>query len=478
DLPLPRIADWLLDELMHVGLQLTHVAFMVSLFFSHFGLILVPLALLAFYWRPSWFVRREEEKRFATAPWLYSFLCGGLTLGQVGMDLNPWVALGCAGSAALAVVRWHRAVTAAVVVAAFVAGWAALSPTDADAAAIVMWSGILALLALLHHRWMVGRDVFLVGAVLSVIVQLAAASFPLYWPSHGGALLGDGMAYGFCENVSRGRLYAAVSGSASDRFRTGHILEYDSARLTQLRDLKFFDEEFSGRFVQLLCLPDTIQVAMAQTWISGRPQDENVMEFRIDDPRDVKRSLWGEGMGQQLLWDDKRDAVFYASEWNNEIFRLDRRTGEVNRSVSAGAIPEQPQWLYRKVTGSFGIAPMPHHGRDSMFVARWLTGSTVYEIDLETLTLRRQLEPRSGCIGALAVDEQYDRLFTASLWGVDVIDLRTGRVERRMRTGTGPRTPVIDTQNGLVYVPTTADGRLRAFDRETLRPAGILPLGG
>jgi len=300
----------------------------------------------------------------------------------------------------------------------------------------------------------------------------------MYRPNHGGVLLGNGMAYSFCEDVSRGRLYAAVSGFGSDRFRTGHIIEYDSARLRQLRDLKFFDEEFSGRFVQLLCLPDTIQVAMAQTWISGRPQDENVMEFRIDDPRDVKRSLWVEGMGQSLFWDDKRDAVFYSSEWNNAIFRLDRRTGDVNRSVSAGAIPEQPQWLYRKVTGSFGIAPMPHHGRDSMFVARWLTGSTVYEIDLETLTLRRQLEPRSGCIGALAVDEQYDRLFTASLWGVDVIDLRTGRVERRMRTGTGARTPVIDTQNGLVYVPTTAEGRLRAFDRETLRPVGILPIGG
>src|SRR4030095_15188444 len=269
DLPLPRIADWLLDELMHVGLQLTHVAFMVSLFFSHFGLILVPLALLAFYWRPSWFVRRRSAERFGTAPWLYAFLCGGLTLGQVGMDLNPWVALGCAGSAALAFVRWHRAVTAAVVVAAFVAGWAALSPTVADAAAIVMWSGILALLALLHHRWMLGRDVFVVGVFLSVIVQSVAAS--LLWSR--GVLLGDGMVYGFCEDVGRGRLYAAVSGFRGDRFRTGHIIEYDSARLTQLRDLKFFDEEFSGRFVQLLCLPDTIQVAMAQTWISGRPQD-------------------------------------------------------------------------------------------------------------------------------------------------------------------------------------------------------------
>src|SRR5262249_59483739 len=137
----------------------------------------------------------------------------------------------------------------------------------------------------------------------------------------------------------------------------------------------------------------------------------------------------------------------------------------------------QPQWLFETVTGSLAMAPMPHHGRDSLFVGNWLTGSTVYEIDLERLTLRRRLEPRSGCIANLAVDEQYDRLFTVSLWGVDVIDLRTGRVVRRMRTGTGARTPVIDTQNGLVYVPTTAEGRLRAFDRETLRPIGILPIG-
>jgi hypothetical protein len=270
-----------------------------------------------------------------------------------------------------------------------------------------------------------------------------------------------------------------VPGFPHHQFRDGHIVEYDLARLTKLRDLSFFDEEFHGRFMQLLCLPDTIQAAMAQTWTSGEVQRENVMEFRIDDPGDVKRSLWGPGMGQQLLWDEKRDAVFYSSEWTNRIFRLDRRTGELNRDVNAGLIPDRPTWLFHlgTIPGSLAMAPTAHRGRDSFFVGHWLTGSTVYEIDLGRLALRRQFEPRNGCIAELAVDEQYDRLFATSLWGVDVIDLRTGRVARRIRTGTGARTPAIDRQNGLVYVSTTIEGRLRAFDRETLEPVGVVAIG-
>ena len=478
DLPLPDAVDRVIDRLMQAGLHSSILALGLS---NKLGGTPALVVLLALCVRPRWFVRRREEGRLATRPWLYALMCGGLALGHVGLDLNPWVALGCAGSATVALARrrpYSRGGGAAAV-AVFLAGWAALSPTSADAVGLVAWGGVLALLALLRSRWLTARDVFWLGAFLSVITQIGASAVAIFGPRHGGSLLGRGMAYGFCEEESRGRLYAAVPGHARNEYRDGHIVEYDLARLTTLRDLSFFDADFHGRFMLLLCLPDTIQAAMAQTWVSGGVQRENVMEFRIDDPRDVKRSLWGVGMGQQIMWDDKRDAVFYSSEWSNRIYRFDRRTGQLNRNINAGFIPDRRTGLSDLgiVTGSLAMAPTPHHGRDSFYVGHWLTGSTVYEIDLGRLALRRRFEPRHGCIAELAVDEEYDRLYATSLWGVDVIDLKTSRVVRRIRTGTGARTPAIDRQNGLVYVSTTLEGRLRAFDRASLEPVGTLPMG-
>src|SRR5262245_34298867 len=312
DLPLPDAADRALDRLMQAGLHSTFIFGMVLLQPSMLRTILVPATLLALCVRPRWFVSRREEGRLATRPWLYALMGGALALGHIGLDMNPWVALGCAGSGTLALAR-RRLRSPAVVAAVggvFLAGWAALSPTRSDAIVLVAWGGILALLALLRSRWLIARDVFWLGAFLSVITQIGASAIPIFWPRHGGTLLGHGMAYGFCEDGAHGRVYAAVPGLARNQFRDGHIVEYDAARLTKLRDLSIFDQSFHGRFMLLLCLPGTIQVAMAQTWIQGRFQGENVMEFRIDDPRDVNRSLWGPGMGQQILWDEKRDAVF------------------------------------------------------------------------------------------------------------------------------------------------------------------------
>src|SRR5262249_29299970 len=158
------------------------------------------------------------------------------------------------------------------------------SPTRSDAIVLVAWGGVLALLALLRSRWLTARDVFWLGAFLAVITQIGASAVPIFFPRHGGMLLGHGMAYGFCEEAGQGRLYAAVPGLARKQFTDGHIVEYDTERLTKLRDLNLFDKDFHGRFMLLLCLPGTIQAAMAQTWINGRFQGENVMEFRIDDP--------------------------------------------------------------------------------------------------------------------------------------------------------------------------------------------------
>ena len=448
---------------------------------NRFGAIPVLVVVLALCLRPRWFVRRQEEGRLATMPWLYALMCGGLALGNIGLDVNPWVALGCAGSAALALAerRLYSRGVAAALVAAFLVGVDRPCPTSADAFAVVAWGGVLALLALVRARWLTARDVFWLGVFLSVITQIAASAVPIFRPRHGGTLLGQGMAYGFCEQASRGRLYAAVPGIPHRQFRDGHIVEvrpgraHEAARPEPLR-------QGLPRPLDAAPVPARHDPGRHGPDLDlGRGPARERDGVRIDDPGDAKRSLFGPVMGQQLLWDEKRDAVFYSSEWSNRVFRLDRRTGEVDRDVNAGLIPDRPTWLFHlgTIAGSLAMAPTAHRGRDSFFVGHWLTGSTVYEIDMGRLALRRKFEPRNGCIAELAVDEEYDRLFATSLWGVDVIDLRTGRVERRIRTGTGARTPAIDRQNGLVYVSTTIEGRLRAFDRETLAPVGVVAIG-
>jgi hypothetical protein len=479
DVPLPDFVARVVDRLMQASL---HTSFLFGLTLQPSGprVVVVLLALAALVVRPRWFVGRYEGRR-GTRPWLFAVLAGALCLGHIGWDMNPWVALGCAISGALALAPRrgrYSGMVPVLAVAAFLALWAALSDTTADALALAFWAGILALLGLLVRRWLIARDVLWLGTFLAVVTQIVASAIPIFRPDHGGTLLGQGMSYGFCEHTSRGRLYAAVPGLAKNQYRDGRLVEYDLARLTKLRELTFFDDQFFGRFMQLLCLPDTIQAAMAQTWVDGRFQPENVMEFRIDDPRDVKRSLWGPVMGQQLLWDEKRDAVFYTSEWGRAIYRLDRRTGEVNREVGRRDIPDRRTWLFLgTIVGSLAMAPTPDRARDSLFVGQWLVGSTIYQIDLGTLRARRHFEPRNGCIADLALDEAYDRLFAASPWGLDVIDLKTGRVARRIRTGTGTRTPRIDTQNNLVYVSTTIEGKLRVFDRRTLERVGVLAMG-
>jgi hypothetical protein len=478
-LSLPDIVERILDRLIQASLHTTFL-FGLSLVPSGPRLVILLGGLLALVVRPRWFVRRQEEGRFATRPWLYTLMFTFLALGHIGFDMNPWVAGGCAVSGGLALAwrpRFSRRL-AVVVIGVYLAAWTALSATHADAVGVTIWGGILALLALLRHFWLTARDVFWLGTFLAVIAQIAASAVPIFRPDHGGTLLGSGMAYGFCEDARRGRLYAGVPGLQKDRFRDGRIVEYDAAQLTRLRDLTFFEPEFSGRIMQLLCLPDTIHVAMAQTWIGNAFQQENVLEFRIDDPREVKRSLYGGALGQQLLWDEKRDAIFYSSEWSNRIFRLDRRTGAVDRRVGSRLVRNRPTWLFiGTILGSLAMAPTPHVARDTFYLGHWLTGSTIYEVDLGRLTVRRRFEPRNGCIADLAIDERYDRLFATSVWGVDVINLRTGRVERRIRTGAGARTPAIDTRNGLVYVPTTIEGKLRVFDRASLRPVGVVAVG-
>ena len=47
----------------------------------------------------------------------------------------------------------------------------------------------------------------------------------------------------------------------------------------------------------------------------------------------------------------------------------------------------------------------------------------------------------------------------------------------RHRLGFCNRVPLIDTQHDVVYVPSTASGKLQAFDRRTGERLGNVPIG-
>ena len=61
--------------------------------------------------------------------------------------------------------------------------------------------------------------------------------------------------------------------------------------------------------------------------------------------------------------------------------------------------------------------------------------------------------------------------------GINVIDLKTGRVIARRRTGPGARQAIFDEKNDLMYVGTTFGGHIWVFDRKSLRPLGRVTTG-
>jgi hypothetical protein len=474
DWPLPVARAF--DVLMHAGMHSIIIASLTLPAQAFVGLLLAAGTAV----RRPWF-RERRDGRWHSRPWLHSTIWTGIALNNYLIDLNPWVARVSLASAVVLFLPGRHRLWSLGLGAGFFAAWVASSPTLTDALAVAAWATAFLLLVLLAAR--VGaRDRLWMGVGASVACQIGAAVLPLVLPRHGGIRIADGMAYGFCERTADGRLFAVVPGSSggSDAFLTARLDEISSDRLSVVNQRHLFDHTFRGRAIAPLCLPDALQVAMAETQIGTTFQRENVMELSADGSRIVSRSLFGGDMGQTWFWDRERDAVFYASEWSNRIFRLDRRTRRVDREVGGTYIPQdQHHWFFfgRRDPGSLALSTDADYRRGTFVAAHWTTGSRAYEIDLETLQLRRRIETHHGATSSITMDEAYHRAFVTSPWGLDVFDLETGRPLARIRTGLGGRTTVLDVARALVYMPTTVEGRIHVFARTSLRRLGAIDVG-
>ena len=78
---------------------------------------------------------------------------------------------------------------------------------------------------------------------------------------------------------------------------------------------------------------------------------------------------------------------------------------------------------------------------------------------------------------ATTVDDSAARLYVSGMWSLDVYDLRTGAHLTRHRTGFGTRAPFVSPLRNRVFVPSTLEGTIRAYNRDTLEYESTHPVG-
>ncbi len=479
-LPLPDALDALLDTVIQFEIGLLRRE--AEMFFPTSLLILAIVVLLIV--RHRWLLIRGDG-RLGTRPWLHSLIWAELLFFSLALDMDPRTTLLCLSSAPLLLdgfwkqlyrhLGLPRIAVRALVWAGLFALWAALATDPNDVKATLLWAVLILPIVVLALNKLWLRDRLWLALMCVVAVQAGAALMPQTSATHGGTpLSNDGYAFSFCEVPERNKLFVAVP---CDRGRIdvcgmGYVAEHDSRDLTKRIEHRFFSDDFHGRLVHLACLGETVQVGMALAMVGGNFYGENVMEFSVDDPTRFRTSLYGRYVGHRVAYDRRHDAVFYSSEWNRHIFRYDRATGTLNRRV-ADAMYES--------AGTFGSHMLEnngfHEGRDSIFIAQWLGGSTVFELNRTSLELMAEYHPFNGGNLGLAVDDELDRLWVSGVWGVDVLEIGSGRLLKKRWLGLGTRLPVIDRVHDIVYITTTA-GRLWALDRRTLEVLGNLAVGG
>lgn len=469
-----------LDAALGTGLVITTFQFIFPLVLAPFqAAVAAGLAAAALLAPSAVFARAAPP--WCLRPWVHAVVWLGLAFNHYLLDLNPYLA--CTLVIALAAVVADgvgagNARRRAILAASSAGGIAWLgfaAETAPETAAAIAYAAVAGLVVLRGRRWVGARERGLIVIAAGIAAQLAAAFLPLALPRHGGTWAGDGLAYSFCEVPGRSTLFAAVPeaptmqewSARSAHGEEGYVAEYDLENRRPRAQHRFFSEDFHGRLEFLVCLDDSVQVGMTNVFIDGRREPDHAIAFSVDDPLRFERDVLGGGAGHGIAYDAARDALFYVSERTPVLVRVDRTTG-VRRVLR---LRDRP--FGALVVGQASV----DRNRDALYVSEWFQGRSVFEIDLATLTVRRAFAHRNGGAHGVTVDEEMNRLYAVGLWGMEVFDLRTGALVARKRLGMLGRAPAIDAAHGLLYVPTTVEGKIRVFDRRSLEPRGAIPVG-
>lgn len=453
-------------------------------------MLIAAVLMLGLHRRLRAHVLDRHGGRWRLRPVAVAVVVGALAWVQYLFDVNPTIAVVGAFAIGLAAAA-ESPVLASVPRAAWIGVWSvallvvlASAGSVADRVALV----VLALVLAIIQRWLAPRtgrrDLTLARLAVLLPLNLVPALLPAIAPLHGGAPLGDELAYGFCEVPNRGILYASipVCGSIRTHYedcRDGRVFQYDLATMTRIAEHRFFSPTFFGRLEQLVCLDDEVQVAVQGAVYQGRPVIQGVLAFPIDAPQKFGVLTTERGIGTTIAYDAAHDALFYSGEFDNPLVRYDRTTHEFDDTPSAALARRWYEPITLKANnGSLAVQTKSiHPGRNRIYLADWMQGRWAYAVDLTTLRLVQRYEVGGGGAMGITVDPERDRLFVSSMWGLEVIDLTTDRVIARIRTGLGNRPVIVDPVRNRLYLTSTLEGTLRVLDRDSLAVLAKIPMG-
>ena len=414
-------------------------------------------------------------------PYVHALVWAECALNHYLFDVNPHLALAMVGGllglelqARVLRVGDLRGAHGAV---SLLGVWTLLSSTYADAAAGLAFLAVL-WLAMMVPRTLGLRERRLLVLLSGAGAQLLAAAIPLLLPLHGGKELGRGLAYSFCESPAAGKLFVAVPETlsmhqwslAGAHGAEGFVAQYDLPNLDDRKELRFFSEDFYGRLEWVTCLDDRVYVGMTNATYRGRLWQDHAMSFLIANPESFRPSLMDGNSGHGIAYDPSRESLYFVSENQPVVGRLNIRTGKRERALVDA--PLEKPFL------SLIVGPTSYYaGRDSLFITEWLGGTHAYEVDLETGTRRTLYAHRDGGALGITVDEKMGRLYVVGVWGMEVFDIDSGKIVARKRLGLLSRSPTIDGSRGLVYVASTVEGKIRVFDQRTLELRGTIAIG-
>jgi hypothetical protein len=115
--------------------------------------------------------------------------------------------------------------------------------------------------------------------------------------------------------------------------------------------------------------------------------------------------------------------------------------------------------------------------RNSVFIGELFLSSSVREFGRSSLSEKAAIDTNGGGTVAITVDDGKGRLYVTGPWGLEIIDLDSGTRLSSLRLGFSSRTPVIDERHGLVFIPSTTNGKIYVLDREDGAILGAMSVG-